>query len=78
MKSIAFMGQFGNEYLPVRISPVGGSNGQYHVLVNKFYQGSVVRMESGEWLAHLSNSYISSGDDLEVIIDLVIQLAEEK
>lgn len=76
MKNVQFLGTFGDELLPVDISQVSGTNGLYHVLINKFYQGMVVQTQTGEWISYIDLRYISHGDDITIIIDIVKTMAE--
>lgn len=77
MKKEWFWGAFGYERLPVEISQVAGTNGLYHVMVNKFYQGEVFQMPTGEWVGYLEGRYITQGDDINILIDFIRAIAEE-
>lgn len=71
-----FWGAYGDERLLVEISQVGGTNGQFHIYVNKFYQGIIHQIQAGEWVAYVDGRYITQGDDITILVDLVIEMSD--
>lgn len=71
MAPIKLTAWFGKDLLHIEISaPLGAAN-IYHVMINNFYEGQLVRSETYGWGIHLHPNTILQGDDVSVIIEMI-------
>jgi hypothetical protein len=45
--------------------------GSFQVVIDKYYNGSLIKTQSYGWQVHLHPGTILQGDDVSVIIDLI-------
>lgn len=71
-KSIEFRGCFPNGDLWVEVSMPSGGGGNYHLVVDKFHWGIIIKYKEG-WRVVLQNpnSDYTAGD-LQPLIDLIV------
>jgi len=53
-----------------------GAGGIYHVMVDKYYNGQLMKSHNG-WRVHLHPTTILQGDDVAVIIELIEEILIE-
>lgn len=53
----------------VEVTQPLGSGGGFHVMVDRYYQGAIVRRPDG-WCAYLKSALLT-GDDVRVILDMI-------
>lgn len=70
MIPIEFTATFGHVQKTVRLTqPLGGSGG-YHLYIDGFYQGEIVKVQ-GEWVGHLGREPVITGDDIGVLGEII-------
>ena len=52
-------------------APMGGGGATYYVIIDKFYNGSMIKTTNYGWQIHLHPSTLLQGDDVSVMIDLI-------
>jgi hypothetical protein len=70
MKKIEFKASFGNKKKAVEIIQPAGAGGLYQILIDRYYHGTMNKI-NGEWVAHLNRNSELTGDDVQIIIDLL-------
>lgn len=72
MEKIEVKTYFGNKLAHIEIAaPMGVGGATYHVMVDKFYDGSITKSSIYGWQVHLHPTTILQGDDVAVIIELI-------
>jgi hypothetical protein len=62
---------FGNTPTHVELSTPTGAGGSFQVVIDKYYNGSLIKTERYGWQVHLHSNTILQGDDVAVIIELI-------
>jgi hypothetical protein len=76
MKKIEIEASFGNKKKAVQIVQPAGAGGLYQILISNYYHGTVSKI-NGEWVAHLNAKSELTGDDIQIITDLIEKNAEK-
>lgn len=67
---LSFAATFGNVQKKVIISqPHGSGGGQYLVLIDNYYHGTLVKYK-GEWVLHGNNIELT-GDDIRILGEMI-------
>ena len=70
---------FGDKPHHVEISaPMGDGGATYYVIINKFYNGSMIKTTNYGWQIHLHPTTMLQGDDASVIIELIEENLQDK
>lgn len=70
MTSIEFTATFGHVQKNVRLSQPTGGAGGYHLFIDGFYQGEIVKLK-GEWVGHLGREPVITGDDIGALGEII-------
>jgi hypothetical protein len=70
MEVIEIMGSFGNEKKLIKIVQPHLSGNVYQVLIDNWYQGSIMKIR-GEWLAYWNAKSDLGTDDIAIIGDII-------
>jgi hypothetical protein len=70
MKKIEFEATIGNKKIPVEIVQPAGAGGLYQILINRYYHGTITKI-NGDWVPQLNRKSELTGDDVQIIIDLL-------
>ena len=72
MSSIEIDTFFGDKVVHIEISASMGVGGAtYHVVLDRYYSGSLMKSSTYGWQVHLHPNTILPGDDVAIIIDLI-------
>ncbi|MGN7988680.1 hypothetical protein ACTJKC_15130 [Pedobacter sp. 22226] len=72
MSKIEFKAAFGDEIKDVELSQPNGGGSGYHILVDKFYRGSI-HQSIGGWRVDFNTDQFTAAD-ADILIDLVAQV----
>ena len=70
MKSIQLKGVIGDQDVTVELTQPNGSGDLYHIMVDRYYNGMIVK-RNGEWAVFLNENSKLSSEDVEVILEAV-------
>ncbi|MGY3054366.1 hypothetical protein ACVWYG_002573 [Pedobacter sp. UYEF25] len=70
MAEITFKAAFGNEVKTVRLTQPHGGQGNYHIMIDNFYSGVIVRTHTG-FLVYLNNVELLTSADLEALLERI-------
>jgi hypothetical protein len=70
MDKIEINTYFGDKSTHVEIAAPMGAGGIYHVMLDKYYNGQIMKSHNG-WRVNLYPTTILQGDDVAVIIELI-------
>ena len=73
MKKIEIDTFFGDKQVHIEVSAPLGGGGSYRVMINKYYNGDIMKSSIYGWQIHLHPNTMLQGDDVAVIIDLIEQ-----
>jgi hypothetical protein len=68
MKSIEFEVQFPDSIKKIKVTEPMGAGRIYHVSVDSYFEGQLIRSENGGWRCALNSKTILTGDDVAAII----------
>jgi hypothetical protein len=73
MEEIIIPAWYGNEMKTVVITQPNGAGGSFQILIDKFYQGVLLKAQ-GEWKVYLNSRSQLTSDDISILTDLAERL----
>ena len=70
MKEIIFKASFGKEDKTVKFVQASGSNGSYHIMIDNFYCGMLIKNENG-YRGAFNDKYDFTTADIEILIEII-------
>lgn len=69
-KYLEFDAAFGNEVKKVKLMNPFGSGDGYHVIIDNYYKGIIVKI-GGRWIGHLNPKSCMTAADIDILGDLI-------